>query len=727
VWVEPAQSGTLAGLGLGSVTAGNVYKLAGNGGTTATSDGTAGVQSNVAGTAELTLDGAGNVVLAVQSGSGFGNSPAIQVLAEVTGTYYGTAMTAGDVYTVAGGSTPVLAALSGPTSVLSEANGNLLFTDGAASSANLDELSGVPTSVNGGAVTLNKTTALVGNYPEKVSGTGWTADTTVTLNECATTYYSASTCDAANQVTATLGTGTHAGTFTSQVVHLATGVIDTKSDTCGLSGSPTCDIVVVGNTGDATASAALGFTVPSIAAKKTTAVLGNFVDGVKAVGFPIGDTVVAQECDASVSVPSTVSSNCDASTQITGTVAASGSVVFSPTGVTMRVGSAYSDTAAGTCASGGTCDIVVTDSNNASFAFSEAVTFASPTTALAKTTAVLGNFADKVKTTGFPIGDTVVAQECDSSGNPSNVSTNCDAATQITGTVGSNGVVVFSPVGVTLGVGSAYSDTAAGTCAPGASCNVVVTDSGNSAFAFTDTVGFATTTFTVKKTTGVLGNYDDIVKTTGFPIGDTVVAQECDSSVSVPSTVSSNCDAATQITGTVGSTGVVVFSPTGVTLRAGSSYNDPASGTCAAGATCEIVATDSGNAAIGFEVGVTFAAPTASVHLATMVPPNYVDHVAAGSFPIGDTVTAQECDSSVNASNVATNCDGSTQITGTVGSNGVVTFTSTGVTIHIGSAYGTGGVDAGGGSCPAGGTCDVVVNDSTEGGFFVAIPVGLHN
>ena len=65
-WVLPAQSGTLDGM---SVTAGNVYKLAGNGGTTATPDGTAGVNANVAGTSEMTLDDAGNVVLAVQSGA----------------------------------------------------------------------------------------------------------------------------------------------------------------------------------------------------------------------------------------------------------------------------------------------------------------------------------------------------------------------------------------------------------------------------------------------------------------------------------------------------------------------------------------------------------------------------------------------------------------------------------------------------------------------------------
>src|ERR1700677_113528 len=140
-WVLPAQSGTLDGM---SVTAGNVYKLAGNGGTTATTSGTAGVQSNVAGTSQMALDGAGNVVLAV-SGAATGTSPALQVLAESTATYYGVAMTAGDLYTVAGGSSHLLATLSGPTSLLNIGSGNLLFTDGAASSANLDEFSGAPT------------------------------------------------------------------------------------------------------------------------------------------------------------------------------------------------------------------------------------------------------------------------------------------------------------------------------------------------------------------------------------------------------------------------------------------------------------------------------------------------------------------------------------------------------------------------------------------------------
>ena len=146
-WVLPAQSGNIDGM---NVTAGNVYKLAGNGGTTATSDGTSGVTSNVAGTSSMTVDPAGNVVLGV-SGSGTGTSPALRVLAESTCSSscpYGLASTtAGDLYTAAVGSSPGPATLTGPTSVLSDGTGNLLFTDGATSSANLDELSGGPAAV----------------------------------------------------------------------------------------------------------------------------------------------------------------------------------------------------------------------------------------------------------------------------------------------------------------------------------------------------------------------------------------------------------------------------------------------------------------------------------------------------------------------------------------------------------------------------------------------------
>ena len=459
----------------------------------------------------------------------------------------------------------------------------------------------------GGAVTLYKSTSLIGNYAEKVSGTGWTHDTTVTLNECASTTYSAATCDAANRVSdVTLGTGRAAGIFKNAVIDLAVGTIDSNGDTCGVTGSTPCYVVVVGNTGDTTSSAALGFALPSFTVKTTTNVLGNYVDAVKAINFPIGDTVVAQECDASALVPSTVSTHCDSATQISGTSGASGKVTFSPTGVTLRVGSAYSDTSGGTCQLGGSCDIGVTDSDNSAIGASVAVGFASPPTV------------------------------------------------------------------------------------------------------------------SLKETTGVIGNYVDAVKAAGFPIGDPVVAQECDPNVVIPATVASDCDAATQISGTAGARGAVVFSPTGVKLLVGSAFSDSAGGTCTAGGTCEVVVTDSANPSIGTDVAVTFAVPTVTLKEASDVAPNYDDKVTATKFAVGDTVTAQECDSNVTSANLGTHCDSATRITGTVSAAGGVAFSPTGVTVLVGGAY----TDSAGGTCPAGGSCDIVVSDSTNGAY-VAVPVGL--
>ena len=599
-WVLPAQSGTLDNM---SVTAGNVYKLAGNGGTTATTDGTDGPDANVAGTSQMALDVAGNVVLAV-SGTAAGTSPALQVLAESTATYYGVAMTAGDIYTIAGGSSGV-GTLSDPTSLLGIGSGNLLFTDGAASSANLDEFSGGPTVAPGGTVTLGKSTALIGNYPDKVSGSAWAAhfDTTVTLNQCASTIYSAATCDAANKVSVTLDTGKNAGIFKNALIDLAVGAIDSNGDTCGVAGSTTCYVVVVGNTGDSTASGALTFSLPSIALSKTTNALGNYADGLKATNFPIGDTIVAQDCDASASVPSTVS-------------------------------------------------------------------------------------------------------------------THCDASSDVSGKAGDNGAVDLKP---TLLVGTAYSDSASGTCETGGSCEIGVTDSNNSAIGASASVGFASPTISLKETTNVIGNYVDAVKAAGFPIGDTIVAQECDPGLVIPSGEASSCDSSTQISGPAGPSGKVAFTSTGVTLRVGGGYSDSSSGVCPVGGSCEFLVSDSSNSSVGLDEAVTFAVPTATAKEASNVAPNYVDKVTAAEFPAGDTVTAQECDGSVTSANIATHCDGSTQITGTVASNGKVTFSAAGVEILIGSSYS----DSAGGHAPAGGSADIVVNDSTHSGAYVAIPVGL--
>lgn len=335
----------------------------------------------------------------------------------------------------------------------------------------------IPTS--GGTLSISKSSGLIGHYADKVSGTGWAGngDTSVTLNECATTYYSAGSCDSANQVNVTLGTADKLGKFSNAPIALATGTIDTNDDTCGIAGSNPCYIVVVGNTGDSTSSATLGFTTPTMVVKKTTAVLGNYFEKITAGHFPIGDTVIAQECDGSVTVPETVATNCDTATAITGSVGTNGKVTFNPTGVTLLMGSVYSDNAGGTCSPGGTCDIVVTDTDNSTIGLSAEVTFAAPAAVAKKITGVSANYVDKITTVDFPIGDTVTAQECDSAVDPAtNLATDCDTAGAITSTVGASGKVAFSPTGVTVVDGASYVESGTGTVTAGGTADIVVND-----------------------------------------------------------------------------------------------------------------------------------------------------------------------------------------------------------------------------------------------------------
>src|SRR5689334_18874794 len=80
----------------------------------------------------ISVDAAGNLLIADE-----GNSR-IRVVAATTGTFYGKAMTAGDIYTVAGdgtggfagdGGRATKAELNGPSSVVPDHAGNLVIAD----------------------------------------------------------------------------------------------------------------------------------------------------------------------------------------------------------------------------------------------------------------------------------------------------------------------------------------------------------------------------------------------------------------------------------------------------------------------------------------------------------------------------------------------------------------------------------------------------------------------
>jgi hypothetical protein len=236
------------------------------------------------------------------------------------------------------------------------------------------------TLVPGGTMALKKSTGLYGNYTESASGNGWgpTSDSSVALYQCATDYYTPSSCSSTvGPSTPVVASGKKAGTFKKATYRLAVGVIDSNGDTCGLVASGPCYLVAIGNTGSYASSVELGFTAPSSSLKESSAVPANYVDKVTAAHFPKGDTVTAQECGSSVDPATNLSTDCDSATAISGHVGSNGKVTFRPTGITVLVGSSFFETGTGTVVAGGTADIVVTDAYNSAVSVVVPITLAS--------------------------------------------------------------------------------------------------------------------------------------------------------------------------------------------------------------------------------------------------------------------------------------------------------------------------------------------------------------
>ena len=88
---------------------------------------------------------------------------------------------------------------------------------------------------------------------------------------------------------------------------------------------------------------------------------------------------------------------------------------WSPAGVTMLVDGAYSDSADGSCLTGGSCYVAVIDSTNSDVnVLSGSIGMATPSVTIAPATVANGN-GKTITVTGkdFPINDTVDAMECD--------------------------------------------------------------------------------------------------------------------------------------------------------------------------------------------------------------------------------------------------------------------------------------------------------------------------
>jgi trimeric autotransporter adhesin len=126
--VVAASTGTFYGQ---AMTAGDIYAVAGNGTAGFTGDGGPATSAELNGPVGVAVDSSGNLIISDQ------DNDRIRVVAARTGTFYGKAMTADDIYTVAGGGSqgglggPATKAYIGaPPGVGVDPAGNLLIADG---------------------------------------------------------------------------------------------------------------------------------------------------------------------------------------------------------------------------------------------------------------------------------------------------------------------------------------------------------------------------------------------------------------------------------------------------------------------------------------------------------------------------------------------------------------------------------------------------------------------
>ena len=170
VRVVAEATGTYYGL---SMTAGDIYTVAGNGTAGYSGDSGTATSAELNFPAGVDVDGSGNVLVADASNN------AIRVVAEATGTYYGLSMTAGDIYTVAGNGTAGYSGDSGtatsaelnfPTAVTADSVGDMMISDNGNNV--IRAVAGFTGTFEGNSVTAGDIYTLAGTGTGGYSGDG---------------------------------------------------------------------------------------------------------------------------------------------------------------------------------------------------------------------------------------------------------------------------------------------------------------------------------------------------------------------------------------------------------------------------------------------------------------------------------------------------------------------------------------------------------------------------
>jgi hypothetical protein len=170
VRVVAAATGTFYGQ---AMTAGHIYTVAGDGTGGFSGDGGPATSAEISAVPGVAVDGAGNLVIADVANN------RVRVVAAATGTFYGQAMTAGHIYTIAGngikgfsgdGGPAIQAELHTPDGVAVDRTGNLLISDNT--NHRVRVIAAAAGTFYGQAMTAGDIHTIAGNGKPSYSGDG---------------------------------------------------------------------------------------------------------------------------------------------------------------------------------------------------------------------------------------------------------------------------------------------------------------------------------------------------------------------------------------------------------------------------------------------------------------------------------------------------------------------------------------------------------------------------